>query len=287
MHLSTAYLNRFQRRLRSFLHRYILAFLPRRYERSDHPVVVVIPLAEKDIEIAAFCIESIRTNLLHEIQKIVIVGQRSDRIREWCEALGVEYIDETDVLSRDLDARLAELGLEKRSGWIKQQFLKLNVHSYIDGENYLIIDADTILVRPLAFMEGRKQIFWTADDLVEDYHVFTQSLIGCAPRRNYSFVAHCMLFQKNILKDLNQYVAETTHSSVFDAMIAALSKNESGYMSEYELYAYFILKYYPKSYSEKYWYNRKAQIRGRADFLKAIHRYKRFNFVSDHRKIAS
>lgn len=273
-----------KRRARSFLHRYIISFFPRRYERSDCSVIVVIPLALKDLGIASMCIDAIKRNLLHPIDEIVIVGQSSAKTAEFCRSNEIKYLDEREILEPDLDKIIMEAGLQSRSGWIKQQFLKLNVASYLDGENFLIIDADTILVRPLAFMESEKQIFWTADDLVFDYHTFTESLIGTVKRKNYSFVAHCMLFQRSVIEKMTEYVQDKTSQNVFDSMVAALLKNKSGYMSEYELYAYFMRREFPDRCVTKYWYNRKAKLGNEAALTRSLKKFRRFNFLSDHNK---
>jgi len=281
---SKAYADRLRRRGRSLVHRYLLASFPRTYYRSARPVVVVIPLAVKDIRIASICVKAIRKYLLHDITEIVVVGQSSNDIERFCHENSLKYIDEADILDRELDNVISHLGLQRRSGWIKQQFLKLSVDLFLDGDDFLIFDADTILVRPVAFLEEGSQILWTADDLVEEYHEFTEAVIGRVKRRNHSFVAHCMLFQRSILKQMRTHVENLTGETIFYSMIRALSKSKTGYMSEYELYAYFMVKEIPELCLTKYWYNRKADLSNEQSLAKALKKYRRFNFLSDHNK---
>ena len=238
--------------------------------------MVVIPLAEKDLDVAERSIASVRRFLRHPIDRIVAPSQSSRAIEQFCRRYDVEYIDEQTVLSANA------LNFNYRKGWIRQQLLKLTACSYLDGENFLVIDADTVFARELSFFEGSKQILWTADDLVEDYHPFTQEMIGVVRRHPYSFVTHCMLFQRPLLLELQRIIEERFNMNWVDAILKSIRTGTSAGMSEYELYAHFILKYHPDAFVTKYWYNKKVRLRGGIDAARARALGRRFNFLSDH-----
>jgi Family of unknown function (DUF6492) len=264
------------RRLRSHFHRYAWSWLPRSYGESDRHVVVVMPLAEKDLDVAKFCIAGIRRFLRHPVDRIVAPSQSSRVIEQFCRRHDVEYIEEQTVLSPNV------LNFNYRNGWIRQQLLKLTACSYLDGDNFLVIDSDTVLARELSFFEGSKQILWTADDLVDDYHPFTQEMIGVVRRHPYSFVTHCMLFQRPLLLELQRVIEERFKVNWVDAILSSIRTGTTAGMSEYELYAHFLLKYHPEAFVTKYWYNKKVSLRGGIDAARARALGRRFNFLSDH-----
>jgi Family of unknown function (DUF6492) len=264
------------RKLRSHFHRYAWSWVPRSVCESDGHVVVVMPLAEKDLDVAERSIANIRRFLRHPIDRIVAPSESSRVIEQFCRRHDVEYVDEQTVLSANV------LNFNYRNGWIRQQLLKLTVCSYLNGENFLVIDADTVFARELSFSEGSKQILWTADDLVDDYHPFTQEMIGVVRRYPYSFVTHCMLFQRPLLLELQKIIQERFNVNWVDAILSSIRTGTSAGMSEYELYAHFLLKYHPDAFVTKYWYNKKVSLRGGLDAAHARALGRRFNFLSDH-----
>lgn len=246
--------------------------------------MVVIPLAEKDLEVAEYSISSVRRFLQHPIDRIVSPSQPSSSIEHLCRRQQIEYIDERVVLSPSVLNFNYCVGGENCNGWIRQQLLKLSVSSYLDGENYLILDADTIFARNLSFFEGSKQIIWAADDLVEGYHAFTEAMIGAVRRHPYSFAAHCMLFQRCFLLELQKTIERRFNINWIEAMLQNIRTETTAGMSEYELYAHFLLKYHREAFVSRYWYNKKVDIRSEFFDEQANALGQRFNFLSDHAK---
>ena len=219
-----------------------------------------MPLAEKDLEIASACIRSLRQHLLHPITKIVVPGQKSKLIEQFCNRELLEYWDETEFLDQRILDFQWRTGGQNRSGWIRQQFIKLTVAECLEGDHFLIIDADTLLTRDLAFMEGDRQILWRADDLVEEYYAFVEAMIGKVTHRNCSFVTHCMLFQRHTLKALKSCIEERSGRDWIDAMLGAIQLDKAAGMSEYEIYAHFLMRENSSEFRTRYWYNRKADL---------------------------
>lgn len=274
--------NKLARQVNSAWFRYAQAWFPRSYGQSPHPLTVVIPLAEKDIGIAGACVAAARRHLRHPIARIVVPGQPSARIADFCRKEGLEYRDERSVLDRRvLDFEWRAAG-QNRRGWIRQQFLKLTVAEWLEGERFLVLDADTLLARDLAFMEGERQILWRADDLVEDYYAFTEAVIGPVTRRNYSCVSHCMLLQRGVLDALKVHIESRAGTDWIVAMLNAIQTGTLAGMSEYELYAHFLMRERPDAFRLRYWYNRKADLDGPRAIETSLRRHARFNFLSDH-----
>lgn len=140
------------RLLRRRFHKLIWSHAPRRFPRSDKPLAIVIPLAVKDLVKAQRCVEALRRHVLHPIREIVVPGQNHPDIAAFCARLGLRYVDENDVLPREVLELAYTPGGLKMNGHIRQQMLKLSAWRYVEGDNFLVFDADTFLMRDLSFL---------------------------------------------------------------------------------------------------------------------------------------
>jgi aminopeptidase N len=98
-----------------------VSFLPRHYPRSDKPLTIMIPLAEKDVARAGRAVETLRLHVLHPVSEIVVAGQDSDAIRAFCAAnprhfhgedgagyaFGADLVLQLDALNPQVASRVA------------------------------------------------------------------------------------------------------------------------------------------------------------------------------------
>ena len=266
------------RQLRYRFHRHVTSWLPRSFARSDRPLSIVMPLAEKDVARAGIALAAQRRHLMHPIEAIVVPGQKSALIAKFCADEGLRYIDETELLPRavlDLDYRFKGYNL---NGWIRQQVLKLTAPSYVDAELIAVFDADTVLLRDISFFDGARQILFTADEYVASYHAMTQKLLGPGPRPKRSFVAHFMLLQRDLLLALTSEIEARHGCGLVEAILKNLDTGIAASLSEYELYGTYVTQRHPARATQRYWYNVKAKTLGKLTLGAA----RRFNSVSDH-----
>ena len=242
-----------------------------------------MPLAVKDLSIAGHSIAGIRRHLQHPLTEVVVAGQAHPDLRDFCDANGFRYIDENAVLPEVVRSFDYVANGYNRNGWIRQQVLKLSVFDYINAENVFVCDADTIFIRPFSVFEGSKQILFEADDYTLPYQAMNQRLLGPLRRYRWSFVAHCMLFQRHLLRDLQACIESHSGKPWLDAVLANIDHASDSSLSEYDLYGNFLFNYHPDAFVGRYWFNRKARLRTEQDRGKAFARYGgRFNSVSDH-----
>ncbi len=129
---------------------------------SNTALDIVIPVTERDLPIFPYVIEGLKKNLYHPINKILVLGPPAKSIISTCQAFKVDFINEDEVLhlkKQDLHQQF-----NNRAGWWFQQFLKLYCHSFIQTEYYLVLDADTVLLRPHLFLKESKRIFNISDE---------------------------------------------------------------------------------------------------------------------------
>ena len=258
-----------------------------RFTKDDRPhpspVTVMMPLAPKDLDRARITLAALREQLVHPIARMVLIGPDDPRIQALADELGIEAMDETAALAPHMRPET----LASMRGYFRQQFLKLLGNRILGAEFIVTMDADTRPIRPTAFIasDGR-QILYRGDRNSIPYNRFTEALIGPVPRGSDSFVAHCMLFRRATIDALAAKIEAHTGQDWVEATAALAARpiDQVGAMSEFDLYAHFLLQTAPHAIEERYYSNIKvnpAQFTGETP----LPRWKtRFRFVSNHER---
>lgn len=202
---------------------------------SEVPIDVVIPVVEKDASTLILTIESIRANVLQPIKNIYLIAPESALLRKIAHEKNCIFVLEDGVLpifSKNT----------QREGWIKQQYLKLNSDTVAACEHFLIIDADTLLIRPQIFVTKDKSVL----NILYDYWFKRKQMVkialGFDKFHNLDFTSHHMLFSKTKLKALKQHL-ENLHGKPWQDALDSLDIPE-GSFSEYELYGNFVAQHF-------------------------------------------
>ena len=215
------------------------------YALTDDPIDVVIVSHPKDAETLDFCIEGIRENCM-KIRRIIVVSPvKLTKKAEW-------FDEKRFPFSKDDVAHIIGRGNKQKirsPGWYYQQLLKLYAPFVIPGisSNVLVIDADTIFMNPVEFLndsfgglfcfghQGRnEEYFKHAERLVPGYARIYPEV--------YS-VCHHMLFQKRILKDLFRTVEKSYDKEFWIAFCLCVDSPRGRRASEYEIYYNYALNH--------------------------------------------
>lgn len=224
--------------------------------RSDVPVDIVIPTIDKDYMTLDGVIVSARKYVKHPIHNIYIVSNnKASELVKYCKDYNCKFIDEDSVLGYRKDQIKYCINGHNRSGWLFQQLLKLSCDTYVDCENTLILDSDTVFLRPKIFIYNDKTVFDQSDELHEPYFAVMNKLLNTTICPVASFIVHYMLFNKQVLKELKSTI-EYNHGMTWDdAIIKYTDYTSNSGFSEYETYAnYFFLKH-RSNMILNYWYN--------------------------------
>ena len=271
------------RKWRQYFYRYLWSYMPRRYRPSDVALSVLIPLAVKDLENVKLAIDSIRINLMHPIDQIVVVGQNDQRIQTWCENENLVYLNEEDILPTEILNLNFKINGKNNNGWIRQQIIKLSAFQFMQADIILVHDADTIFVRPISFFDKQhRQILFTSDEYIKNYHIMTDLLIGPLKRYRRSFIAHGMVFQRDWMESLQQKIATYCKTSWISAILNRIEGFPDASLSEYELYGNYIVNEYNDHITIKYWYNYQIMTKSLLNIDMIREKYRRFNSVSHH-----
>lgn len=208
---------------------------------------VVIPAIDKDLGTLPYVIDSVRKHVAHPIGRIFVVAPSSPRIQDVCRRKGCTFVHEKNVLplrKKDIVYRSSRW---ERSGWLYQQLLKLGSSSVVNQRRYLVIDADTVLIRPHRFDEGGKQVFYCRSWSQPEYFVTYRKLLGRKPPRPRSFVTHYMMFDKTKLRTLKASIEQRHGTKWYKAIIRSINRKKQFGFSEYETYGNFVYSQSPGS----------------------------------------
>ncbi len=219
------------------------------YSLPYEPIDVIIPCTEKDLPTLHHCIEGIKKYGKNVRRVIVISPEPFTEKAEW--------FDENNYPFNKFDIALQIFGDEKKAnelaskpsrlGWIFQQFIKLYAPFVIPdiSSNVLVLDADTIFLRPIEFLgplgEG---LYNTGTERHPPYFVHMSKLIPGFTRvfPDFSGISHHMLFQKSVLEDLLNTIESIHHIDAWKALCNCIDIKHfhRSSLSEYEIYFNFV-----------------------------------------------
>ncbi|MGF7047892.1 hypothetical protein J2T13_002398 [Paenibacillus sp. DS2015] len=207
---------------------------------SKTKIDILIPAIEKDLGTLPFVIDAARKFVMHPIGKIMIVAPRKKRIMDLCVRKKCKFIDEDTVLpitKKNINYRSRTWD---RSGWLFQQLLKLNGDTLSSSDFFLVMDADTVLIRPHIFRSGNKTVFYCRNWSRSEYFATYRKLMGRKRSSKTSFVTHYMLFEKSRLIQLKKAIVAKHHTSWHSAILRSMDLTKQFAFSEFETYANFL-----------------------------------------------
>lgn len=216
---------------------------------------IIIPVINKDFDVLPHTLEGIRNNLKHPVGDILIVAPKESSIISFCKKNWCKFIDEDTVFPfNKRQIKYLVDGID-RAGWLFQQLVKLHGDKLSSQKHFLIVDADTVFIRPCIFEHRGKIIFNQSDEFHKPYFDLYERLLGEKPKSALSFVCHSMLFEKKKLWQLKRKIEKIHNKKWYEAIIDELDTKQFSAFSELELYGNFILSYYPSKMIREYWFN--------------------------------
>ena len=137
------------------------------------------------------------------------------------------------------------LGKNDRNGWYLQQLIKLYSGFVIQDilDNYLVIDCDTIFLKPIIFFDNNIPIYNYGYEFHNPYFEHMKKLHPSLVKYDRkSGICHHMIFQKNIISELFNLVEDYHKKLFYIVMLENIDKKEilgSG-CSEYEIYFNYL-----------------------------------------------
>ncbi len=258
------------------------------YRLLDENIDVVIVCHPKDKKTLDESIHGIRQNCDRVNRVIIVSPEKITEEAEWFDEKQFPFTREEiglEVVRKNKEkARTFYLGKHRTPGWYYQQMLKLYSMFVIPGisSNVLVIDADTIFLNPVEFLNEKNGALFCYGPNKAAKPAYFQHASRLVPgynrmNPNYYSVCHHMLFQKAILKDLFQIVEKHHGKPFWKAFCHCVDLKSNRGASEFEIYYSFALSHTDQvSLRELKWAN-SGSFSKKDDF-----KTKGFHFVSFH-----
>ncbi|MCS7460844.1 DUF6492 family protein [Paenibacillus doosanensis] len=206
----------------------------------DIKIDIVIPAIPKDLATLPYVIDSVRKHVKHPIGNIFVVSPDSPRIKDVCRRKHCRFVHENSVLPLRKDQIAYRSKRWERSGWLYQQLLKLGSSSVTEQRYYLVIDADTVMIRPHRFRVGGKSVFYCRGWSQPEYFASYRRLLGKKAPRPRSFVAHYMMFDKVKLQSLKNTIQSRHGTAWYKAILKSVDRTKQFGFSEFETYGNYV-----------------------------------------------
>lgn len=274
--------------------RFAQGLLKNEYTLSKKPIDVVIPATKKDVASLDFCINGIKKNCKQVRRVIVVSPERYTTKAEWHDEKKYPFSKyEIALFLNRGDVDLARQYMEEphsRLGWYYQQLLKLYAPFVIPeiSSNVLIIDADTIFLRPVQFIgKNGEGLYNPGSEYFEFYFWHLERLLPGYKKlfSDYSGISHHMLFQKPVLKDLFAIVENQHQVEFWKAFCQCVEPKylRAAGASEYEIYFNFVFARTDKvKIRELKWANA-PPVESMGTFELSKYRQEGYHYISCHK----
>jgi hypothetical protein len=221
---------------------------------SELRLDVVIPAAEGDSEVLPLAVAGLRRNLTHPFGRIIVVAAVGGKVQRVATQLGCEVVDEDTVLpvsAADIDYRLGDTD---RSGWLFAQLIKLSPDLVSSEQKILILDADTVMIRPQTLSHRGRVVALVSSEYHPPYFSAYEAVLGHRPASRLSFIAHHTVMDRQILCALRDRIEEHSGRVWWQAIIDACDVSCLSCFADYELYGNFALSC-DRSLVRRWWAN--------------------------------
>lgn len=141
-------------------------------------------------------------------------------------------------------------------GWLRQQYIKLNLHKIFNDDSWIILDADVILKEPKQFYLNNTLLIYTDSfDFYQPYFDFIKYAFDIYKNQSPSYMTHFALFERTVLTAIEEYciinhnkdLVELFKSYYRPLKNSTYAEPMTPPLSEFELYGLFCERILHKS----------------------------------------
>jgi hypothetical protein len=259
-----------------------------------HNLQVIIVSTEKDFallnSVISGILESCKNFYINSI-KLVVPGHFVDHVilRESSRANPlIQVIDENTVFDTKRIREVFSRRFSGRENWCLQQFLKYFSILNSDAKYVLIVDSDTILLRPVPWLTREGKFLQTPTaEYQAQYYTLLINLGVIDELPPFSFVPHHMFYSIDAFRDVHALIGNPSPLELAETVEKLSDESSpSPFCIDYELYAQFMFKHNSNKIEVARWanlslsrhtYSQLQQIPLAMKFLKFF-----FNSISIH-----
>ena len=221
-------------------------------------MIYVVPVETNDILISKKSIESI---LNQDSSAYIYALTNKNNFKEYKEFFfneRVKLVDEDKILIglsfNNVSSLMRKIsGDNRRAGWYFQQFIKMAFSFYSHEDNYIIWDSDTVMLRPINFIDKQKKyiLYYFNKYEHEPYLDIINVLLGDnnISINNFSFISEKMIINKNIMIEIIKQIEANSNilgGEFWEKILYSVDEEnlkKSGF-SEFVLYSNYALNKY-------------------------------------------
>lgn len=232
----------------------------RYFQRNDNclsAIDILIPATVKDFLTLPYVVNYAIKNIQNPITSIFVIFPRGTMPCKDLRSVKNLYFVEEDFFK--IDRSLFDnyiIGNLDRRGWLLQQFIKLSGNMLCTENKFLVLDADTVIIKKQSFEYKEKDILLFSDEYHQPYYSCFEKIFGYKTVDTISFVSHHMLFEKQFLQQMKQEIENKNHDQWIPAIIKNCDFSNPSCFSEYETYGHWMLKNNKRHIIRQYFYNK-------------------------------
>jgi hypothetical protein len=239
---------------------------------------VAIPCHEKDFKNLPLVIQGVENSVKNPILSIKIITPEYLAADLRAKFPQCTVLSDEQALTPDLIKLINDSVPEEKRGWILQQVIKLNVVIQSSSVATLILDADTILLRPKVYLDSNhSQILSLADEYHMPYKDH-QRRVFAGINHQLSFVTHHQLMKRENVVEIFGNNGEGLLR-----WLKLADYSEGSALSEYDTYGEWMLRYKKTQVKFSKWNNVPAKINpSNVSYEEISHDYSLYNSISNH-----
>jgi len=224
---------------------------PLETEASLPKIEVLLMAKAEDLDVLMLAVEGVWYQSQNKIHEFVIVVPSRDveSIKGiFSSKLFPAVIIDEDQLISSGTRKLIRVNRPDRYGWILQQVIAAQWLINTEAEFTLLLDTDTILVRPKVWVADSKvQILMPTFEYNPEYYKFFKSKSKRYDQKKWSFVSHHLLVQTKIFKEIfEEYWQSNLEVALTEAFNFSSPTEFSPFDLKFEIYSHFLLSKYPR-----------------------------------------
>jgi hypothetical protein len=247
-------------------------------DKSLPSIDVAIPCHEKDYKNLSLVIQGVKSSVKNPIDQIKLITPGSLAADLQSMFPECKVLTDEQVLDPDLLMFITKSVPKETRGWVLQQAIKLRVVMQSTSVATLILDADTILLRPRVFLDSNcVQIISIADE----YHIpykNHQRRVLAGKNHQLSFVTHHQLMKRDYVMEIFGY-----DSRGLLRWLELANYGEGSALSEYDTYGEWVLTHKDSQVRFSKWNNVPIKIDPNEVSYKTLSdRYSLYCSISNH-----
>lgn len=218
------------------------------------PIELLIVTHPKDFGCLPLCITSAERASRNKVVKITVVVP--DASVSTCEKLlsskgiNAQVTPESLLFPTGVVGALERSFGKERYGWILQQMATIAYCLQSESAGVLAVNADTILTYPRVWLDNRgRQPLLVSSEFTPEYYSFLESIGLCSNPPQHTFVAHHMLFQPELLRELAaKSTAQEFLVELSQKVVDTRDKGQVAFCLEFEPYAQHLFRNHPERF---------------------------------------